>query len=405
MNNNNNQEKKPKKPASYFRGPGADIDPSPMNQDTGVTRRAAAFGGGVSFQPVIASELMQQRMGNSATVKAGTSVKQAPAAAAAAKPKAKPKSAYVWDLKEVPTLPEFHPLERTADFVTTNDPSEVTKRVSKVLWERSIEAKYDNEKAKVKCVSPEGVEFRVRLYRGRGVWSVGVIVEVQRRSGSSPNFGDHVKAILKGAFPPRVPRPAAAVARSSSALPLVSDTEEDHAPSRAESQKTIKWVEKLFIQGAYDSKLLALQTLSSLTNSKKIGPTTAKSVSAEVLSSSNDIGNIIIGLLQQGSDDEGNNLRFLAFTILANTLEATKGEEEDQVVRESTRPILLKELSTAESNPRNAQMAAKCFEFLYKGDHDQGEIAMALEAAQQVGEIRLAGLAAQTKRTLEKMAL
>lgn len=403
MSSNNNQEKKPKKPASYHRGPGADIDPSPMNQDTGVTRRAAAFGG-VSFEPVIASEHMP-RMNNDATVKTGPSAKQAPVAApAAAKPKAKPKSAFVWDLKEIPTLPEFHPLERTADFITTDDPSEVTKRISKVLWERSIEAKYDNDKAKVKCVSPEGVDFRVRLYRGRGVWSIGVIVEVQRRFGSSPNFGDHVKAILKGSFPPPVPRPAV-LARSVSEVPLVSDTEDDHSPSPADSKKSIEWVEKLFLQGGYDSKLLALQTLSSLTDTKKMGPRTSKSVSTEVLSSSNEIGQILVELIENRNKEEETNFRFLAFTILANALEATKGTQVEDLVRESTRPLLLKELNMAESNPRNAQMAAKCFEFLYKGDHDQGEIAVALEAAQQVGEARLAGLAAQTKRTLEMMAL
>ena len=48
-------------------------------------------------------------------------------------------------------------------------------------------------------------------------------------------------------------------------------------------------------------------------------------------------------------------------------------------------------------------MAARCFEFLYQGDHDQGEIRIALENAQSVGAARHAGLYQQAGRCLDKM--
>ena len=133
-----------------------------------------------------------------------------------------------------------------------------------------------------------------------------------------------------------------------------------------------------------------------------MGLATAKTVSTEMLSSTNEVGNKVFDLLCKKDEEEGFKLRSLAFCILANALEATKGNL-DQVIRELLRPVLLKELNGAESNPRLAQLAARCFEFLYKGDHDQGEIAAALEKAQSVGAARHAGLYQQAQRCLDKM--
>lgn len=114
---------------------------------------------------------------------------------------------FLWTLSSVPTLPEFHSLERTAVFVPTTIPSDVSSRISVILRERSIEAQYDDAKAKVKCTTAEGVDFRIRLYRGRGRYSHGIIVEVQRRFGTSLVFHNDTISILDGAvdgtfFPP-----------------------------------------------------------------------------------------------------------------------------------------------------------------------------------------------------------
>ena len=306
---------------------------------------------------------------------------------------------FVWKLRDVPTLPEFHPLERTAVFVEGSTPSDISERISKVLRERSIEAEYEDEKAKAKCLTPEGVDCRVRMYRGRGKYSHGIIVEVQRRFGASSNFHKHVSAILDAAQGMNPPPPPS-IRGSADALPLVSDSEDDYVPKSGCG--SLKMVEKMFGHGGYDSQYLALQTLSSLTDSKKMGVATAKAVSTDLLLSTNEVGNKVFDLLCKKDEEEGYKLRSLAFCILANALEATKGNI-DQVIRELIRPVLLQELNKAESNPRSAQMAARCFEFLYKGDHDQGEIAAALEKAQSVGAARHAGLYQQAQRCLDKM--
>ena len=113
-----------------------------------------------------------------------------------------------WYLSEAPILPEFHPLERSSVFVPHTRPSEVSSRVSDVLRERSIEATYDNAKAKARCVTADQVEFRVFLYRGQKKYSHGIIVEVQRRYGASTSFIGDVRAILdaaEGKVPPPPP--------------------------------------------------------------------------------------------------------------------------------------------------------------------------------------------------------
>ena len=391
------QEKKTKKPPPSFDGRGAfDVDIGPMDAGSETTRRANA-GAGISFAPMTSPFASGVTSFGSPMMMNTTQQKQQHSTVAA--PVAPAVNAFVWKLRDVPTLPEFHPLERTAVFVEGSTPSDISERISKVLRERSIEAEYEDEKAKAKCLTPEGVDCRVRMYRGRGKYSHGIIVEVQRRFGASSNFHKHVSAILDAAQG-MTPPPPPSIRGSADALPLVSDSEDDYAPTSGSG--SLKMVEKMFGHGGYDSQYLALQTLSSLTDSKKMGLATAKAVSTDLLLSTNEVGNKVFDLLCKKDEEEGFKLRSLAFCILANALEATKGNI-DEVIRELIRPVLLQELNKAESNPRSAQMAARCFEFLYTGDHDQGEIAAALEKAQSVGAARHAGLYQQAQRCLDKM--
>merc|ERR1711935_696182 len=83
---------------------------------------------------------------------------------------------------------------------TASDPSIVAERISAILRERSMEAHYNDVKAKVKCTTIDGVEFRIRLYQGRGEkYDHGIIVELQRRFGTSLCFHEVIRSILDGA--------------------------------------------------------------------------------------------------------------------------------------------------------------------------------------------------------------
>jgi hypothetical protein len=179
---------------------------------------------------------------------------------------------FVWNLSSVPTLPEFHPLERTAVFVPNTPASIIAQRLSVVMRERSIESTYDNDKAKVKCVTTDGVDFRIRLYRGRNHYSHGIIVEVQRRFGSSLHVHSDTKAILDAAEGRAPPSPPASIPNRM-ALPEVSDDEDDDydvpPPSGSSS---LGMVSKMLSLPGFDAQYLGLQTLSSLVDPKGCVP-------------------------------------------------------------------------------------------------------------------------------------
>jgi len=107
-----------------------------------------------------------------------------------------------WPVRErdVRAVPAFCQLERSAVFVSNASASAVSARIAAVLQDRSIAASYDVRNAKADCVSEGRVEFRVRLYRGRGGGCRrGIIVEVQRRAGFALSYMQNVYAILDAA--------------------------------------------------------------------------------------------------------------------------------------------------------------------------------------------------------------
>lgn len=107
-----------------------------------------------------------------------------------------------WNLREqdVPALPSFYPLEKSAVFIPHASAPAVASRIADALQSRSIKSSFDAQHAKVDCVSESNVEFRIRLYRPRGEdLGHGLIVEVQRRFGFDVSYMQDVFAILDSA--------------------------------------------------------------------------------------------------------------------------------------------------------------------------------------------------------------
>lgn len=306
-------------------------------------------------------------------------------------------SKFQWLLPDAPTLPEFHPLERTAVFVPNIDASTVSGRISDVLRDRSIEASFDDTKGRARCVSADGVDFRVRLYRGRGQYNHGIIVEVQRRFGTSINFHSDSKAILDSAEG-KTPSP-----------PLFKPTtlppgqEDNYKPSAGSS---LAMVSRMLNFPGYDSQYLALQTLTSLTDPAKMGFATAMSVSTELMiSSSNDVGGKLLTLILYSpkNQEETFDLRVMAMNVLANVLHVVAGDIPESI-KMQLRPVMKQDLRRAESNPRLATIAARCIEHLINNDCSASDIYHdVLEAAFQVGNDRHAGLMRQAERCLQKI--
>jgi hypothetical protein len=306
------------------------------------------------------------------------------------------RSRYVWKLPVAPTLPEFHPLERTSVFVPNATPPMIAAGISDLLRERSIEASYDNEKAKVKCVTTDGVDFRIRLYRGRNQYSHGIIVEVQRRFGSSLQFHSDTRAILdvaEGKTP--MPPPA-----TMNALPEVSDDEDedDFAPLPSGASSLVM-VSKMLGFPGFDSQYLGLQTLSSLVDPERMSLSTARAVSTELLQRSSEVGTKVFSIIvSRNSDESSMSLRVMALGILANAMRASSIVPE--FLRNQLRPVLLQDLKEAEQHPNTALVAARCLEYFIRGDHDTMELNEAFEVGREVGEARHANLMQQAERCI-----
>jgi hypothetical protein len=303
----------------------------------------------------------------------------------------------VWKLQQVPTLPEYHPLERAAVFVPNASPYDVSMRISDVLRQRSIEAFYEDDKAKVRCTTTEGVDFRIRLYGGRGRFNHGIIVEVQRRFGTSNTFHSDTMAILDASEgkTPCPPPPC-------SSIPLVSDSEDDYQPSGSSS---LKMVAKMLSHEGYDSYYLAFQTLASLTDASKMGASTAHSVSMELLrvDSDIDVGSKVLSfVLDKKGEDEMFKLRSMAMLVLANAVQAVHGQIHE-MLREQLRPVLIKELRMADKSPRNAVQAARAIECLLSEELNLNDIHSALEFALEAGTARHAALQRQAQQCLDKI--
>jgi hypothetical protein len=109
---------------------------------------------------------------------------------------------------------------RTAVLVPHATPSEVSTCISDVLRDRSIEAFYEDDKAKVKCTTPEGVNSSPS-HRGMRRPNHGIIV-VQRRFGVSDEFPQRHSMLF---WMPLKERSLLHLHLPPATSPLVSDSE------------------------------------------------------------------------------------------------------------------------------------------------------------------------------------
>lgn len=278
-----------------------------------------------------------------------------------------------WTLNEAPTLPEFHPLERTAVFCPHSNSSTISQRVSNVLSELSIQAEFKGNEAD--CLTQDNVEFSVFLYRGKKQYSHGIIVEVQRIYGNSMNFINDTRTILDAAEcsvePPKKKL------KKTATIPLVEDDDDDDFEV---SSSSLAFVRTMFKNNV---KLLALETLSSMTDANKMGAKTARATSQQLLSS--DLAGMILEILLQGNDEKS-EVTMQAMIVLSNVA------QEAALPMKQVKPILLSKLRG--KNTQLAYLAAKCIkevdtelaDALYKAKQLKGHSALAKLASSLLEE-------------------
>lgn len=372
---------------------------------------APAFGPAAAFGP-----FSSQTRKHLASAQAGGAKSAVPTAAG--------KSGALWDIqdKDVHTLPEFHPLETTAVFVPNSFAPDVAGRVSDVLRTRSIAATFDNSKAKVSCISEDGVDFRIRLYRGKGKFSHGIIVEVQRRFGFSMSFHVDTVAILDaaegkvGAAPVPVAIPPAYVPTSQEAAPPLPQT----------SLSSLKIASEMLSKtGCVDSVANGLNVLVTVTNPKKVGKSASGRACREILSGGegslwSSVASFLLGNNAApvvGNNDTLRDLKTKAINIVANVSQVMEGTDDLQTaqsaVATSVVPALIGAVRNATADARTADLACRALLPLiktYRSDPSfiqgvliEGGVREDLVGAHAVGERSHSSLEKSTKSCLKEL--
>lgn len=232
-------------------------------------------------------------------------------------------------------VPEHYILERTSRFIANTTASVISARISDCLRARSIEASFNDDKAKAKCRTMDHVKFIVRLYSGRGAYDHGVIVEIQKRSGFSPDFKKDCTAILDAAevscsTKPVLHKPLCPVSElkcikdilAKPQIPVVTDLTENPFG--------------LVMGNRLDANILGMESLCNLTDVQYTTIDDAVDVAKKIFSSDNqEITEKILSILKDDGlpmdEDEldvespiYSKLRSLALTLLVNILNLTK---------------------------------------------------------------------------------
>lgn len=446
-----------------------------MDEDADeVTRKVAPSMVLPSFQPMMSTtttSMLATTTGPSSmpmlipthrsTPKPSTSTVTVTAAVSAAA--AVPVPPFVWELSSVPLLPHFHPVEQTAVFVPhmAATPTVVSARISAILRELAVEAVYDTTKAKIKCTTLEDqIEFRLRLYQGRApAYRHGIIVELQRRFGTSLAFHAITQAILAAAQgkSSKIKTTTSPSATSTSNLihqenilppapVLVAEEENEDEDSKANDEEgarmtmqqnaesSLAMVSKMLHLPGFDSQYLALQILSSSVDAEKLSSSMARTVATKLLRSfsssffdeeeektdqEQDEGTAVgrkvfryIVTKDQGTTENNKTmspdrkiLRNMCLNILATALRATAyGDSPTTLPRPpaSLRCVLLDDVRNAPHHPNTAVLAARCLEHILRRhdpeeEEDKDAIIAAFEIARKVGEARNTTLARQVE--------
>jgi len=329
----------------------------------------------------------------------------------------------IWDVKgeDLIPVPVDYPLERSHREIVC-DASKVAHRITEVLSTMSIEAEYDAEKAKAKCKTMDLVKFRIRLYSA-GENGQPVVVEVQRRSGSSKSFIRTCRAVLDAAEGgeirtslsiKKLPSMSGMQCLASASMKLKTNPEEA-------AHDVLITTANLFQTKKRDSELLGLQNLQNLTDPVKTSAQIAVLVSKKVVCLNElDIRSSVFALMKQEHLDEEDDpsqlvvqQRHMAFVVFANCLEnCSKDASLEDACREDfltveLLPVLLNCVRSAPDYASDAYFAALCLSSLISCCHatkisviEAGGMSL-LEAAHEYGKEFHDLLSKETSRCIE----
>lgn len=263
---------------------------------------------------------------------------------------------WVADNNSLPILPPFYHLLQTSISIPNGSALLISKRIKQILRQRSIVASYQS-RAKADCTTKNNVNFRLRLYRGRGDDITSIIVEIQRREGFDLMFPKDVFAIFDAA-------------EGKAADPMLNEVLNFQDPDDYAENYTDIALDKISEILCPDEGIttakgreITLPVLNSLTNLNKTGRT-AILVSRDllhaekftrlrdlILSYASLTGNYTLSIAQY------NRVKLLSLEILANAASCTRDSEGAFSFRKSLLLHLISLVEDASADPRAADLA------------------------------------------------
>mmetsp|Transcript_7529 Transcript_7529/g.8201 ORF Transcript_7529/g.8201 Transcript_7529/m.8201 type:complete len:430 (+) Transcript_7529:80-1369(+) len=311
-----------------------------------------------------------------------------------------------WKVDNLEQVPEDFPLERTSREIEA-DGSEVASRISDALRMLSIEAEYDDEKAKAKCRTDDFVSFRIRLFAATEAGQP-VVVEVQRRSGSAASFMRSCRAILNAAEgkeaetskmkgPPSFKKPIGQM----KCLEGIAGVQKEQE-SKAAFEKAVE----LLRSQELDINVLGMEDLILLTDIDKTSVATARYVSKNIVTEEDYVREVVTRELERNvfpgsdlvSDKMEEKMQMLALKLLTNAFDVTvkdgslkNATASQEWYSECVIPRLMTQLKTANDSPNAACMAACAMKSLLTCSQDALNHVDELGGAQAFVEARTVG--------------
>jgi len=184
-------------------------------------------------------------------------------------------------------LPEDYDVARTSRFIVGAGAPEICARLVVAFKKLSIIAVYDSEKVKAKCITKDFVKLQIRLHRGRGEYSHGIIVESVRRCGPRMDFLKESNAILNAAEGLKPIRKEVLesphMRHPVSSLKCLSEAQElSNFPLSRESEAMDK-IGNLLNDECQDSHVLGMEYLCSLLNQSESSTSMNKRAASAVI--------------------------------------------------------------------------------------------------------------------------
>jgi len=329
-------------------------------------------------------------------------------------------------------LPDDYDVSRTSRYLVDHNPCDISMRIASVFKENSIQADYDLKKAKATCSTTDFVKFQVRLHNGRGMYANGIIVEIQRRRGSSMNYLKLCSSILNAAeginndvcnsyLSPHLKKPL-------SSMQCLRGGDRAFESSLALSVGALTEVEKLLCNKRSDVNVLGMQFLCKLLDSETTSLKTCMRAFSAVVHGTNypTVHEKILTYLQFDNDKTCSNdarVQSMAFQAMFRGLnlrvvnpcpDSKKNRELDPTfaispwILESFVPLLMTVMK--DKNPRNMLWSIKSLDLIISHSEDGkgriiecGATTELFEELKEIGKAQCACLQKQAESILNAL--